>query len=70
VKQVRECLGADCPAVVVTADTNPQLIKQIRANGFPVLIKPVSPPSLRVMMHNVLYEPELVQELRQGELRE
>jgi signal transduction histidine kinase/CheY-like chemotaxis protein len=70
VKQVRDCLGTDCPAVVVTADTNPALIRQIRNNGFPVLIKPVSPPSLRVMMHNVLYEPELVQELRPAEPRD
>jgi hypothetical protein len=29
-----------------------------------VLIKPVSPPRLRVMMHNILYEPELVRELK------
>ena len=32
-------------------------------------IKPVSPPSLRVLMHNILFEPDLVQELgvRDGE---
>ena len=64
VHKARECIGADCPAIVVTADTNPELIGSIRNDGFPVLIKPVSPPSLRVMMHNVLYEPDLVQELR------
>ena len=64
VRQVRECIGTHCPAIVVTADTNPELIGGIRNDGFPVLIKPVSPPSLRVMMHNVLYEPDLVQELR------
>jgi signal transduction histidine kinase/CheY-like chemotaxis protein len=63
VKQVRICLDSHCPTIVMTADTNPQLIDSIRKNGFPVLIKPVSPPRLRVMMHNVLYEPELVQEL-------
>ena len=65
VRQAREHIGNQCPAIVVTADTNPELIASIRSDGFPVLIKPVSPPSLRVMMHNVLYEPELVQELRQ-----
>jgi signal transduction histidine kinase/CheY-like chemotaxis protein len=63
VHQLRECIGAPVPAIVVTADTNPKLIKAIRADGFPVLIKPVSPPSLRVLMHNILFEPELVQEL-------
>ncbi len=64
VKQIRQGLGSKCPAIVVTADTNPQLIESIRQDGFPVLIKPVSPPSLRVMMHNVLYEPELVREFK------
>lgn len=63
VQQVRAHLGFPCPAIVVTADTHPQLIREIRGGGFPVLIKPVSPPSLRVLMHNILFEPELVQEL-------
>lgn len=66
VKRIRNGLGSKCPAIVVTADTNPQLIDSIRQDGFPVLIKPVSPPSLRVMMHNVLYEPELVHEFKTG----
>ncbi len=63
VGDINDCLEKPCPAIVVTADTNPDLIERIRRQGFPVLIKPVSPPSLRVMMHNILYEPELVQEL-------
>ena len=53
-------LGTPCPALVVTADTAPELIARIRAQGFPVLIKPVSPPRLRVLMHNLLFEPDLV----------
>ncbi|GAB5469379.1 MAG: hypothetical protein Kilf2KO_24090 [Rhodospirillales bacterium] len=61
--QINDCLEKPCPAIVVTADTDPELIENIRRQGFPVLIKPVSPPSLRVMMHNILYEPGLVQEL-------
>lgn len=63
VAEINDRLEKPCPAIVVTADTNPELIDTIRRQGFPVLIKPVSPPSLRVMMHNILYEPELVQEL-------
>lgn len=63
VGDINDTLEKPCPAIVVTADTNPDLIDSIRRQGFPVLIKPVSPPSLRVMMHNILYEPELVQEL-------
>lgn len=63
ITSIREQLCLDCPAIVVTADTDPQLIESIRAEGFPVLIKPVSPPRIRVLMHNILYEPELVREL-------
>lgn len=63
VVEINDRLETPCPAIVVTADTNPDLIRGIRQQGFPVLIKPVSPPSLRVIMHNILYEPELVPEL-------
>lgn len=63
VHQINDTLELPCPAIVVTADTGPELISSIRAQGFPVLIKPVSPPSLRVIMHNILFEPELVPEL-------
>lgn len=63
VNQVNDILEKPCPAVVVTADTSPDLIAAIRGQGFPVLIKPVSPPSLRVIMHNLLFEPEMVPEI-------
>lgn len=63
VNAINELIDTPAPAVVVTADTSPELIRAIRAQGFPVLIKPVSPASLRVMMHNLLFEPELVPEL-------
>ncbi len=63
VHQINDLLELPCPAIVVTADTSPDLIAGIRRQGFPVLIKPVSPPGLRVIMHNVLFEPELVPEL-------
>ncbi len=61
--QINDLLELPCPAIVVTADTSPDLISGIRAQGFPVMIKPVSPPGLRVIMHNVLFEPELVPEI-------
>lgn len=62
VHQINDMLEKPCPAVVVTADTSPDLIASIRSQGFPVLIKPVSPPGLRVIMHNMLFEPQLVPE--------
>ncbi len=63
VGDIRRTLDRNVPAIVVTADTDPKLIEGIRQEGFPVLIKPVNPPRLRVMMHNILYEPHLVREL-------
>lgn len=61
--QINDILELPCPAIVVTADVTPGLVQEIRSEGFPVLIKPVSPPGLRVIMHNILFEPELVEEL-------
>ncbi len=71
VNQIRKHLDRDIPAVVVTADTAPKIVEMVRAKGFPVLIKPVSPPRLRVMIHNILFEPNLVDELNpaSGRLR-
>lgn len=59
VKSIRQQLGEEVPAIVVTADTDPALLTRLKAEGFPVLIKPASPPRLRVLMHNLLYEPDL-----------
>ncbi len=64
VNEVNEILEKPCPALVITADTAPQLIESIRNQGYPVLIKPVGPPGLRVMMHNLLFEPEAIAELQ------
>lgn len=57
VGQIRRRLGYRVPCIMMTADTDPKLIESIRQYGDPVLIKPVSPPRLRVLMHNLLYEP-------------
>ncbi len=57
---VRKQLDANLPCIVMTAETDPALIKRIKAENFPLLIKPINPPQLRVMMHNLLFEPELL----------
>jgi len=57
IRNVCEALGGDVPGIIMTADTDPALISEIKSLGYPVLIKPVSPPQLRVLMHNLLYEP-------------
>jgi signal transduction histidine kinase/CheY-like chemotaxis protein len=59
VNSIRDFLGEKLPSIIVTADTDPALISRIKSEGFPVLIKPVSPPRLRVLMHNLVYEPSL-----------
>ena len=55
---IRGAIGDETPAIVVTADAEPKTVAGIRSAGIPVLIKPVSPPRLRVMMHNLLFEPD------------
>lgn len=57
VQRVRTLIGKQIPAVIVTADATPEVVARIRSAGLPILIKPVSPPRLRVMMHNLLFEP-------------
>ncbi|MGE0009096.1 MAG: ATP-binding protein, partial [Parvibaculaceae bacterium] len=57
VGNIRKLLGREIPAVIVTADIDPKVVADIAESGLPVLIKPVSPPRLRVMMHNLLFEP-------------
>lgn len=56
IRSLRIEIGVQVPALIVTADVDPQIIAEIREAGIPVLIKPVSPPRLRVMMHNLLFE--------------
>jgi signal transduction histidine kinase/CheY-like chemotaxis protein len=53
-------LGRPVPCVIMTADTAPARVAAIRDRGHPILIKPVSPPRLRALMHNLLFEPELL----------
>lgn len=61
--QINDVLEKPCPALVMTAETAPEVVGSIKSQGFPLLIKPVSPPSLRVVMHNLLFEPELIGEV-------
>lgn len=56
VAAMRQETGAPVPALIVTADVDPHITSEIRKAALPVLIKPVSPPRLRVMMHNLLFE--------------
>ena len=57
VDAIRAHVGVHVPAIIMTADTDPALMESLAQRSFPVLVKPVSPPRLRVLMHNLLYEP-------------
>jgi signal transduction histidine kinase/CheY-like chemotaxis protein len=57
VEGVRKAFEEAIPAIIVTADAAPEVSLKIASAGLPMLIKPVSPPRLRVMMHNLLFEP-------------
>lgn len=65
VDSIRAHIDESIPCIIVTANTDPGLIEKVRSGGYPVLIKPVSPPRLRVMMHNLIYEPDLLSDENQ-----
>lgn len=59
VGQVREMLGANIPAVIVTGDMDEEHIREITDMGFPVLSKPVQPAKLRATIsHMTAVHPE------------
>ncbi len=58
-KLARARYHSTLPCVVVTGDTDAQPLGEISAAGLPYLIKPVNPPQLRVLMHHLLYEPDM-----------
>lgn len=60
IADLRARLGPQLPAMIVTADASPDVVARIREAGLPFLIKPASPPRLRVLMHNLLFEPTLL----------
>ncbi|MFC7052050.1 ATP-binding protein [Hansschlegelia quercus] len=56
IESVRRVIGAEIPACIITADAEPKVLERVRSAGVPLLVKPVSPPRLRVMMHHLLFE--------------
>jgi CheY-like chemotaxis protein len=51
---VRRRFGADLPAILITADQSEELRTRARAQGLPVLHKPIKPAALRALMQRVL----------------
>lgn len=57
VKLLREKLNPQLPAIVVTADHNPDVAREACEAGCEVLLKPVKPAELRALMLHVLSQP-------------
>jgi signal transduction histidine kinase/CheY-like chemotaxis protein len=62
IERVRMEFCADVPALLVTGDTAPDRIVEIREGGFPVLHKPLQPEELRDAMLHVILAHQFAQE--------
>ena len=54
---IREILGDDIPAIIVTGDTAPERLREAKESGFPILHKPVRPEELIAMVTSTLSVP-------------
>jgi signal transduction histidine kinase/CheY-like chemotaxis protein len=54
VERLRSVLSAHIPAFLISGDTDPEALRDARANGYHLLHKPVDPMALRAMLSQVL----------------
>jgi signal transduction histidine kinase/CheY-like chemotaxis protein len=54
IRAVRETVGAEVPALIVTGDTSQVSVAELRATGLPFLYKPVRPAKLRAALGQLL----------------
>jgi Na+/proline symporter/signal transduction histidine kinase/ActR/RegA family two-component response regulator len=59
---VREALQRPIPAIVITADNSPEMQRDVRACGHPVLRKPVKAAALRALMHQLTWQRAMAAE--------
>jgi signal transduction histidine kinase/CheY-like chemotaxis protein len=50
ITRLREALNVPIPALLISGDTDPLWLREARASGYHVLVKPVSPRALRAML--------------------
>ena len=50
IAELRRRFGADLPAILITADRNPEVRDAARASHVQVLYKPIKPASLRALL--------------------
>ena len=56
IKRMRELWGNDIPALVLTGDTAPEVLREIQLSDATLLHKPVRPPHLRSLMYLALQD--------------
>jgi signal transduction histidine kinase len=59
IESLRRELSAKIPALLVSGDTSPELLRQARASGYYLLHKPVDPMTLRAAVSYVLREQQV-----------
>jgi CheY-like chemotaxis protein len=59
IERLRRALSAEIPAFLVSGDTSPELLRQVRASGYHLLHKPVNAMTLRAMVNHVLSEQQI-----------
>ena len=56
IERLREKLGSDIPAFLISGDTAPERLREARASGYYLLHKPVLPITLRATISQLLKE--------------
>jgi CheY-like chemotaxis protein len=54
IEHLRDVLGAPVPALLVSGDTGPELLREASARGYQLLHKPVLPMELRTTLNRLL----------------
>jgi two-component system, sensor histidine kinase len=54
IEELRTALGASIPAFVISGDTAPERLREVRASGYYLLHKPVPPITLRAVVSQLL----------------
>lgn len=54
IKSLQGQLGQTTPAIIITGDTDPILLKKIKQEGYKVLVKPIQPITLKNIMFGLL----------------
>ncbi len=59
VRRLRQTIGAEIPAILVTGDTAPERVREAETSGLPILHKPIAPARLRSVLNAILSEGEV-----------